>query len=73
MCYNYIVSCRKNRCHVDGTSANAKKTIMDDTCLFVKVEKHTVIYDPHNLLYKDLQAKEKAWEEVASALGAESK
>lgn len=26
-----------------------------------------------NLLYKDLQAKEKAWEEVASALGADSK
>ncbi len=46
---------------------------MDDTRLIVEVEKHTVIYDPRNLLYKDLQAKEKAWEEVTSALGAESK
>ncbi len=45
---------------------------MDDTRLIVEVEKHKVIYDPHNLLYKDLQAKENAWEEVASALGADS-
>ncbi len=44
-------------CHVDITmtySAYAQKTIMDDTRLIVEVEKHTVIYDPHNLLYKDL-------------------
>ncbi|XP_067272591.1 SLAM family member 9-like [Pseudorasbora parva] len=37
---------------------------MDDTGLLVEVEKHTVLYNPHNLLYKDLQVKEKAWEEV---------
>ncbi len=46
---------------------------MDDTRRLVEVEKHKVIYYPHNLLSKDLQAKEKAWEEVASALGADSK
>ncbi|KAL0153833.1 hypothetical protein M9458_050863, partial [Cirrhinus mrigala] len=48
--------------------ATAKKTIMDDTRFIVEVEKHTVIYDPQHLLYKDLQAKEKAWEEVAVSL-----
>ncbi len=34
---------------------------MDDTRLIVEVEKQKVIYDPKNLMYKDLQAKEKAW------------
>ncbi len=46
---------------------------MDNTRLIVEVEKHTVIYDPNNLLYKDLQVKKKAWEEVAAALGADGK
>ncbi len=38
--------------------------IMDDTRLIVEVEKQKVIYDPKNLMYKDLQAKEKAWDAV---------
>ncbi len=35
---------------------------MDDTRLIVEVEKQKVIYDPKNWMYKDLQAKEKAWD-----------
>ncbi len=38
--------------------------LMDDTRLIVEVEKQKVIYDPKNLMYKDLQAKEKAWDAV---------
>ncbi len=34
---------------------------MDDTRLIVEVEKQKVIYDPKNVMYKDWQAKEKAW------------
>ncbi len=34
---------------------------MDDTRLIVEVEKQKVIYDPKNVMYKDLQAKEKAY------------
>ncbi len=30
----------------------------------IVVEKQKVIYDPKNLMYKDLQAKEKAWDAV---------
>ncbi len=37
---------------------------MDDTLLIVEVEKLNAIYDPKNLMYKDLQAKEKAWDAV---------
>ncbi len=37
---------------------------MDDTRLIVDVEKQKVIYDPKNVMYKDLQAKEKAWDAV---------
>ncbi len=37
---------------------------MDDTRLIVEVEKQKVIYDPIHLMYKDLQAKEKAWDAV---------
>ncbi len=37
---------------------------MDDTRLIVEVEKLKVIYDPNNVTYKDLQAKEKAWDAV---------
>ncbi len=37
---------------------------MDDTRLIVEVEKQKVIYDPKNVMYKDLQAKEKAWDAV---------
>ncbi len=37
---------------------------MDDTRLIVEVEKQKVIYDPKKLMYKDLQAKEKAWDAV---------
>ncbi len=37
---------------------------MDDTRLIVEVEKQKVIYDPKNFMYKDLQAKEKAWDAV---------
>lgn len=44
---------------------------MDDTRLIVEVEKYQVLYDPHNVLYKDLQEKEKAWDEVAAALIAD--
>ncbi len=38
--------------------------LMDDTRLIVEVEKQKVIYDPKNVMYKDLQAKEKAWDAV---------
>ncbi len=37
---------------------------MDDTHLIVEVEKQKVIYDPKNVMYKNLQAKEKAWDAV---------
>ncbi len=39
---------------------------MDDTRLIIEVGKQKVIYDPKNVMYKDLQlqAKEKAWEAV---------
>ncbi len=37
---------------------------MDDTRLIVEVDKQKVIYDPKNVMYKDLQAKEKAWDAV---------
>ncbi len=37
---------------------------MDDTRLIVEVEKHEFIYVPKNVMYKDLQAKEKAWDAV---------
>ncbi len=36
---------------------------MEDTRLIVEVKK-TKRYDPKNVMYKDLQAKEKAWEAV---------
>ncbi|KAL1281243.1 hypothetical protein QQF64_000046 [Cirrhinus molitorella] len=42
---------------------------MDDTRLIVEVEKHKILYDPQNFLYKDLNAKEKAWEAISSAVG----
>lgn len=42
---------------------------MDDTRLIVEVQQQTVLYDPKNVMYKDLQAKEKAWEAVAEAVG----
>ncbi len=41
-----------------------KDDLMDDTRLIVEVEKQKVIYDPKNVMYKDLQAKEKAWDAV---------
>ncbi len=37
---------------------------MDDTRLIVEVEKQKVIYDPKKFMYKDLQAKENAWDAV---------
>ncbi len=37
---------------------------MDDTRLIIEVEKQKVIYDPKNVMYKDLQAKEKALDAV---------
>ncbi len=37
---------------------------MDDTRLIIEVEKQKVIYDQKNLMYKDLQAKEKALDAV---------
>ncbi len=37
---------------------------MGDTRLIVEVEKQKVIYDAKMFMYKDLQAKEKAWDAV---------
>ena len=54
-------------------SSAPENITMDDTRLIVEVEKLSIIYDPRNILYKDSQAKEKAWEEVAVALGADGK
>lgn len=46
---------------------------MDDTRLIVEVEKHKVLYDPENKYYKDISSKEKAWEEISSAISADGK
>lgn len=46
---------------------------MDDTRLITEVEKHNVLYDPQHYLYKDVVAKEKAWDAVASAVRADGK
>lgn len=46
---------------------------MDDTRLIVEVEKHKILYDPQNMLYKDLNAKEKAWEAISSAIDVDGK
>lgn len=45
----------------------------DDTRLIVEVEKNKVLYDPKNKYYKDISSKEKAWEEIASAISADVK
>ncbi len=53
------------RCSQTGVfRVHLEDDIMDDTRLIVEVEKQKVIYDPKNLMYKDLQAKEKAWDAV---------
>ncbi|KAA0722270.1 hypothetical protein E1301_Tti014650 [Triplophysa tibetana] len=44
---------------------------MDDTRLIVEVEKRKVIYDPQDVMYKDVQVKERAWEAVADAVGVD--
>lgn len=36
--------------------------VMDDTYLIVKVEEQC-FYEPQDVIYKDLQLKEKAWEQ----------
>ncbi|KAA0712397.1 hypothetical protein E1301_Tti018225 [Triplophysa tibetana] len=45
--------------------------IMDDTRLIVEVEKRKVIYDPQDVIYKDVQVKERAWEAVEDAVGVD--
>ncbi len=53
------------RCSQTGVfRVHLEDDLVDDTPLVVEVEKQKVIYDPKNLMYKDLQAKEKAWDAV---------
>ncbi len=53
------------RCSQTGVfRVHLEEDIMDDTRLIVEVEKQKVIYETKNLMYKDLQAKEKAWDAV---------
>ncbi len=53
------------RCSQTGVfRVHLEDDLMDDSRLIVEVEKQKVIYDPKNLMYKDLQAKEKAWDAV---------
>ncbi|KAM9321813.1 uncharacterized protein KZ484_021879 [Pholidichthys leucotaenia] len=44
---------------------------MDDTTLIVEIKKHKELYDPHDPFYKDNRRKEKAWEAIGAAVGAE--
>ncbi len=47
------------RCSQTGVfRVHLEDDLMDDTRLIVEVEKLKVIYDPKNVMYKDLQAKE---------------
>ncbi len=52
------------RCSQTGVfRVHLEDDLMDDTRVIIEVEK-TKSHDPQNLMYKDLQAKEKAWDAV---------
>ncbi len=53
------------RCSQTGVfRVHLEDDLMDDSRLIIEVDKTKVIYDPKNVMYKDLQAKEKAWDAV---------
>ena len=45
---------------------------MDDERLLIEIERYRFLYNNREPLYKDTKVKERAWAEIAAALGGVS-
>lgn len=46
---------------------------MDEEKLITEVENHSIVYDNSHGFYKDNYKKEKAWKDIAEAMGVDGK